>query len=234
MRTTDSRHDTTADTRPHSHERAASLDDTLDALADPRCRSLLGHVADSDDGTFVVTELAARLADDPRTRREASRLRTRLHHTLLPRLDDAGLLDYDAKRGLVRRRADSTFETIRGVVEDYEAETGPDGRVSLETLFDLLSSLRRRSAYLVLLRHADLSLPDLADEVAVAEYGQPLSEVDADDVLQVYLSLYHTHVPKLADSGLVEYDQDDDYVALTETGQALESTVRALVDAAGA
>ena len=236
MRTTDSSHDTTADARPYSPERTSSLDATLDALADARCRSVLGHLADGDADALVVGDLATRLADDEGDDRtsDPSRLRARLHHTVLPRLDDAGLLDYDADRGLVRRRRDSAFEAVREVIEAYERDGDRENAVASDRLFDLLVAFRRRAAYRVLLRHGDISLPDLADEVAVAETGQPLPEVDADHVLRVYLSLYHTHVPKLAGSGLASYDQDGDYVTLTETGRALEPTVRRLVEAAGA
>jgi hypothetical protein len=70
-----------------------------------------------------------------------------------------------------------------------------------------------------------------ADEVAVAECDRVLPEIDADAVLQFYLSLYHTHVPKLADAGLVEYGQARDFVTVTDEGRALESVVPAIGDA---
>lgn len=242
MRTTDSRHDATAETRPHSPERAASLDASLDALADPRCRSLLGFLADAEDDAVAETELAARLArarrsDEKRSDASASdpdpsNLCADLHHAVLPKLDDADLLDYDADSGLVSRRPDAAFESICSAIEAYEREHAD--ALALDALCDLLSSYRRRNAYRILVRHGDLSLPDLADEVAVAECGRPLSEVDPDHVLQIYLSLYHTHVPKLGEAGLVAYDQDGDHVALTETGRELESPARRLVEAADA
>jgi hypothetical protein len=114
------------------------------------------------------------------------------------------------------------------VVESYASEDV----LALDSLFELLAAFRRRTAYRTLLRHESMSLPDLADEVAVTERGQPLTEIAADAVLQVYLSLYHTHVPKLAAAGLVAYDQESDYVALTDAGRELESPVRDLLDAA--
>ena len=220
MTTTDSRNDT-ADARPYSTERDASLDATFDALGTEDCRVLLRHLADSDEAV-VVDDLVDRLADDA-TLADEVRLRARLHHTYLPKLADAGLVEYDADRELVTQREDGRFEELRPVVANFESEDRP---VSLDTLFDLLADVRRREAVATLLAHGDLSLPDLADEVAVAEEGEPLTRIDADDVLQVYLSLYHTHVPKLARAGLVDYDQDDDYVALTDAGRDLESSIR--------
>ncbi|MFC4448073.1 DUF7344 domain-containing protein [Halorussus aquaticus] len=230
MTTTDTHPDDTAD-EPCGPERGVSLDATFAALADRECRDLLRRLAESDDETFLVTDLAARLIErtesDDATGDAETRLTARLHHTVLPKLDDAGLVAYETDRGLVRSCLDSRYAAM---VESIAAFESADRPVSLDTLFELLADFRRRTAYLKLLRHDDLSLPDLADEVTVAERGEPLSNVDPDDVLRVYLSLYHTHVPKLADTGLVAYDQEDDYVALTDVGRALESSTRALCE----
>lgn len=255
MTTINPRHDTTANARPYSPERDASLDATFDALSNRQCRDLLRHLADSDDGALGLTDLISRLTDDDHPdatddetvaaddaerpgatddgtggETPASRLLARLHHTLLPKLADAELVAYDADRELVRYRPDSQFSAMRPTIESFESADLP---VPLDVLFDLLADGRRRAAYFTLVTHEALSLPDLADEVAVAERGRTLSNIDPDDVLQVYLSLYHTHVPKLADAGVAEYEQEDDYVALTATGRALESPARALCDPSG-
>ncbi|WP_137285210.1 DUF7344 domain-containing protein [Halorussus salinisoli] len=230
MTTTDSRPDSTANARPHSPERVASLDATFDALADRQCRVLLRHLDESDDDTLSVADLAARLtdaADGTDAKTAENRLLASLHHTHLPKLADAGLVNYDADRGLVRYRPESRFTAMASTIESFESADYP---VSLDTVFGLFADFRRRTAYVTLLRHDDLSLPDLADEVAVAERDEHLPNIDPDDVLEVYLSLYHTHVPKLASAGLVNYDQEDDYVRLTDTGRALEPPVRALCE----
>lgn len=222
MTTTERRYDMLADTGPHSPERDAPLDAVFDALADSKCRTLLGHLAEWGDEPITVEELAARLgeADDSRA------LVARLHHTLLPKLADAGFLDYDGDCESVRYLPDDRLEAVLSTVE-REVD---DPAVSLTALFDALGDVRRRHALATLLTHGDLPLPDLADEVAVAERERALSQIDPDDVLQVYLSLYHTHVPKLTDVGLVKYDQERDFVALTDTACAVESTVQALCD----
>ncbi|UPV74664.1 hypothetical protein M0R89_01005 [Halorussus limi] len=227
MTTTDSRRDT-ADARPYSPERDASLDATFDALGNRHCRVLLRYLADSDE-SLVVDDLVDLLANDDTasdvTPTDEDRLRARLHHNYLPKLDDTDLVEYDADGGLVTYCDDGRFEAVAAAVDTFESADRP---ISIDTLFDLLADRRRREALVTLLSHEDLSLPDLADEVAVAERGEPLTRIDADEVLQVYLSLYHTHVPKLARDGLVDYDQEDDYVALTDAGHALESTIRSL------
>jgi DNA-binding transcriptional ArsR family regulator len=83
----------------------------------------------------------------------------------------------------------------------------------LDAIFAVLAHRRRR--YVVtLLWECDeaISLPDLADEIAVRENGNPISQISADYVKEVYLSLYHTHIPKLDDADIVEYVQEQDLV----------------------
>jgi DNA-binding transcriptional ArsR family regulator len=225
MTTTNPCQETTAETRVYRSEREASLDATFDALVNRRCRVVLRQLAESEDALGVddlVTQLVEELDDDAASE---TRLRTALHHAHLPKLADAGLVDYDPDCGLVRFRADSRFEAMDSTIESLESTDPP---ISADTLLDLLANVRRRHAVATLVRHDSLSLADLADEVAIAERDELLSNIDADDVLKVYLSLYHTHIPKLAATGLVEYDQRDDYVALAGTGRALESPVRSL------
>lgn len=236
--TTDSRHEIPAEAQSHSPQGVVPLDATFDALASQQCRILLRHLSESDDEAHLLEDLTARLATESPVSEEShsaeqrdgeqTRLRASLHHNYLPKLDDAGLLAYDATRGIVRSASTSKFEAMCSTIDAYEETDRP---VSLDTLFGLLADFRRRTAYRTLLSHDELSLPDLADEVVVLEREEPLSRIDADDVLQVYLSLYHGHIPKLDSAGLVTYDQSDDYVTLTEIGRSLESTVRALCSA---
>jgi hypothetical protein len=79
---------------------------------------------------------------------------------------------------------------------------------SLDTIFEVLVSERRRNALYALYRHAGpISLADLADEVASFE-GEPTERVAA--------SLHHTHLPKLVEVGVADYDAEQDLVRLTD------------------
>lgn len=80
---------------------------------------------------------------------------------------------------------------------------------------------RRRRYVLSHLRNTDRSqtLADLAEHVAERETDAP-ETVDREVVKDVYMSLYHRHVPKLADCGFVRYDQDEDRVTLLDRSAA--------------
>lgn len=76
--------------------------------------------------------------------------------------------------------------------------------------FRLLSNARRQAIIAALDPDAPpMALADLAGEVAAAEANDVLDgDVDFSGTQQVYLSLYHAHVPMLADAGVVAFDAD--------------------------
>jgi hypothetical protein len=65
-----------------------------------------------------------------------------------------------------------------------------------------------------------MALADLADELAVREHGATIDGIPADTVTEIYLSLYHCHVPLLVEANVVEYDQEHDLVGITADGEA--------------
>ena len=88
------------------------------------------------------------------------------------------------------------------------------GEPAPSVLFSTLASRRRRRVLQRLLeRDASVPLARLAREVAVSE--------DAD-VERVRAELYHRHVPKLVDAGLVARDRGGDALALADVGDVVE------------
>lgn len=76
---------------------------------------------------------------------------------------------------------------------------------------------RRHRCVLDCLKTAEtpMALADLADELARSESDVSPSAV-RDVRERVYASLYHRHLPKLASDGLVDFDTDQNMVALSE------------------
>lgn len=91
-------------------------------------------------------------------------------------------------------------------------------------IFECLAHSRRRSALESLSEATGpLALADLAMDVTDRETETLRAEMDEETVKRVYMSLYHTHVPKLTDADLAEYDQERDEVALIDYPAELES-----------
>ncbi|AFK20097.1 DNA-binding protein [Haloferax mediterranei ATCC 33500] len=75
-------------------------------------------------------------------------------------------------------------------------------------------------------RHVTLSLADMADELAVWENDCPLTEIPAEDVRDIYLELYHTHLPRLVHANVAVYDQEQDLVSRSGYGAAAVADIR--------
>lgn len=92
----------------------------------------------------------------------------------------------------------------------------------ISTIFELFAHHRRRYALRELQQHANpMALADLADEIAIRENETPITEIPAEEVKRIYMSLYHTHIPKLAEADIVHYDQKQDTVMLTERAERI-------------
>jgi hypothetical protein len=92
-----------------------------------------------------------------------------------------------------------------------------------DAIFESLAAPRRRYAVRCLKDYGKpMALADLADEIAALENGAPLTEVSVEAVKQVYLSLYHKHLPTLSSAGIVRYDQNQAMVQLVDDAEQLE------------
>jgi hypothetical protein len=73
-------------------------------------------------------------------------------------------------------------------------------------LFEVLSNQRRRFVVYAVSGHQEVDLGVLARRVAAWENGEPESRVTSDERKRVYTALQQSHLPKLADAGLIEFD----------------------------
>lgn len=93
--------------------------------------------------------------------------------------------------------------------------------MSSDLVFDLLSSGRRRMLlYFLRERGGSASVKELAQHIAALENEVDVEDISRDQEKRVYVSLYQTHLPKLAEAGVIKYHKDEGQVMLTD--QALE------------
>lgn len=106
--------------------------------------------------------------------------------------------------------ASDTAELTLSLLDSLPRDCSPE---QLSAALRLLSNQRRRRTLRVVREHGEaMTLPDVADEVAVREHDRPLPEISAETVSDIYISIYHDHLPRLVDAGLLAYDQDRDLV----------------------
>ena len=94
-------------------------------------------------------------------------------------------------------------------------ERGDVGDLAETEIHDVLRNERRRLALERLSeRSSPASVSDLAEHVAALEAGE---RPPPNNLRQsVYVSLHQTHLPKLDELGIVEYDTDEKTVELTD------------------
>lgn len=85
--------------------------------------------------------------------------------------------------------------------------------------FAALAHGRRRRVLSCLCEHETVALADVADEIAIREWGMSITEIPEEAVSEIYMELYHRHVPTLEDADLVRYDQERDLVAISDRGK---------------
>ncbi len=94
----------------------------------------------------------------------------------------------------------------------FVTSTSPDGRslpsdvLEIDPAYEALGHPRRRYLCYTLLEDTEWSLTELATKIAAWENDIPENEVSDRKREAVSVSLYHAHIPKLVDEGVVAFD----------------------------
>jgi hypothetical protein len=81
------------------------------------------------------------------------------------------------------------------------------GEVPEQAKTDLLASDRRcRLLRTLATAGGEASVRDLAAQIASQETGRPVERIDPDTVESLRYEIYDQHIPKLAATGVIEYD----------------------------
>ena len=94
--------------------------------------------------------------------------------------------------------------------DDASAENDGSLSIDKDDLFHLLQNSRRRAALRYFAASPDREAFDmrtLAEEIAAWENGIPVQQLSSDQRQRVYIALYQSHLPKLDDYGVIDYNQ---------------------------
>ncbi|MFB6135583.1 MAG: hypothetical protein ABEJ04_02385 [Halobacteriaceae archaeon] len=88
--------------------------------------------------------------------------------------------------------------------------------LELDHVFDVLAHPRRRYLLYALATDGEWTLRELATKLAAWE--EDVDEAAVSDHVRdrVYVSLYHSHVPKLVDEGMVRFDEESERLSPAE------------------
>lgn len=100
---------------------------------------------------------------------------------------------------------------------------GDSQQLSQSEIFEMLSSNRRRYVLHQLKRkQGPAELGDLAERVASRENDKPLEAVQSTERKNAYTALRQFHLPKMAEKGVVQFDERKGSVELTEQAADLD------------
>lgn len=84
-------------------------------------------------------------------------------------------------------------------------------------IFEVLQNERRRYVLQYLRRHGGpVELGELATQVAAWEYRCGTDQLSKDQRKRVYTTLQQTHLPRLDEAGIVDYDSDHGIITTTQ------------------
>lgn len=83
----------------------------------------------------------------------------------------------------------------------------PISVLELDVVYESLGHPRRRYLCYTLLEDTEWTLDELSRKVAAWERDVADHEVTDDQREAVYVALYHAHVPKLVDEGVITFDE---------------------------
>lgn len=95
--------------------------------------------------------------------------------------------------------------------------------LSRDDLFHLLSNQRRRATLGYLHgRDEPVDMRDLAERIAAWEHEKPVAQLRSKERQRVYIALYQSHLPKLNDHGVIEYNRPRGIVRRTDLADQLD------------
>lgn len=107
----------------------------------------------------------------------------------------------------------------------------PGSTLTHEEVYEILAHPRRRHVVAALHEgDSQWSLDELSRYVAEREYDVLGTGVPEETVEQVSTSLYHAHLPKLTETGVVAYDSEQRQVAATPNTRRVRTVLQAVED----
>jgi len=101
-------------------------------------------------------------------------------------------------------------------------ERGDSRSLPKDVIFELLKNRRRREVLTYLLdTDGTVTLGELAEQIAAWENDTTVNALSSDQRKRVYVALYQTHLPKMDDAGIIDYDQDRGLIALSDNADLL-------------
>lgn len=102
---------------------------------------------------------------------------------------------------------------VAAFLEDCQED---DGELTKGDVFELLMNRRRRDVLAYLCENEETTLDELATHIAAKENGITIDQLSSEQRKRVYIGLYQSHLPKLDDAGVIDYNQNRGTIELVD------------------
>lgn len=113
--------------------------------------------------------------------------------------------------------------------EEQEAQTSDEERsdveetLSKDVIFEILKNQRRRDAIEYLKQNdGEAKLGEMAEYIAAKENGIDIATLSSSQRKRVYIGLYQCHLPKMASSGVIDFEKNRGDIELKPMAEQLE------------
>ncbi|MDR5674630.1 hypothetical protein RH858_16010 [Halalkaliarchaeum sp. AArc-GB] len=131
-------------------------------------------------------------------------------------LDESGVQKSTSEEG--ESDPEHADESSRDVAELQSQSRQNGTELTKDELFDLLKNSRRRTVINYLRDNGgSANLSEVAEHIAALENDISVQELSSAQRKRVYIGLYQCHLPKMDDSGVVEYDKHRGSIELQDS-----------------
>lgn len=103
-----------------------------------------------------------------------------------------------------------------------ESEEPPDESLPLDQVFGILKNQRRRRVLEFLYEAGgQVSLSDVAEQIAAWENDKDVRQISSSERKRVYVGLYQCHLPKMDDAGVVSFNKPRGTMTLGENADTV-------------
>ncbi|MFC7213076.1 hypothetical protein ACFQO4_03140 [Saliphagus sp. GCM10025334] len=97
-----------------------------------------------------------------------------------------------------------------------------DGPIGDDVFFELMKNPQRRFIFQYLLEKKETTLVALAREISAHEHGYQVDDLEEGDWKRAYVALEQTHLPKMDDVDLLDYEPDQGVICLAENSERMK------------
>lgn len=230
-----------------------AVDDAGLVIENERRRMIVYALVEADEEPLTIGGLAETIAASECEKLpqqlhsdERKRVYVAIYQEHLPKLDAMGVIDYDQDRGTVD--PGPSLEPMHRILEVVEAtQQDPEpGRIATmlspivpswqpsqsplttEEIGVLVENERRRLVIDSIGQVTDgISVKDLSENVASAEYETAPAQLSKVERKRVWISCHQTHLPRLESMDIVDYDPESDE-KVARRGPAFDHAQRAI------